>query len=52
MAPVRSPWSSGKLDATTFPAFRRSIITMLLEIEKGAQANERSRSSGNGGSCH
>jgi hypothetical protein len=27
----------GKLDATTFPAFRRSIITMLLEIEKGAQ---------------
>jgi ABC-type glycerol-3-phosphate transport system substrate-binding protein len=27
----------GKLDATTFPAFRRSIITMLLEIEKGPQ---------------
>jgi ABC-type glycerol-3-phosphate transport system substrate-binding protein len=27
----------GNLDSTTFPAFRRSIITMLLEIEKGAQ---------------
>jgi ABC-type glycerol-3-phosphate transport system substrate-binding protein len=25
----------GNLDATTFPAFRRSIITMLVELEKG-----------------
>jgi hypothetical protein len=27
----------GELDSTTFPAFRRSIITMLLELEKEVQ---------------